>query len=133
MSVLSNDTATRALHTLWQAAGGYAAASIVVQEFAAGDSHDAKLALLTAGTAVAGAVLSVAKAQGVKLVGKLNTWLAKRKVPVTVDPAVIDAAVQKALADYKAKESVATIAKDVAKTAVADVSVADPYLASPTK
>nr|QOL00380.1 hypothetical protein [uncultured organism] len=119
-----NDSVTRALHTLWQAAGGFAATSVVVQDLANGDSHDAKLALLTAGTAVVATVLSLAKSQVVQTVTKVT---GARKARAQ---AVIDSAVQAALADYKAKESVAHVAADVAKAVVTDVTHPTPYTAS---
>lgn len=129
-----NDTATRSLHTLWQAAGGFAATSVVVQDFANGDSHDARIALLTAGTAVSGAVLSLAKAQAVRSVAALNAWLKARKVPVQISEAslqaIATAAVQKALADAKASDSVRQDVTDAARTAVDTASTHTPYSAS---
>lgn len=87
---------TAALHTLWQAAGGFAATEAIVTELANGDSHDAKLAIVTAGTAVIGAGLSLAKA------GVLH-WMAAHADSKAVKDAAQIEALAKAVLAYEAK------------------------------
>lgn len=86
---------TAALHTLWQAAGGFAAAQLIITEFANGDSHDAKVGLAAAGTAVIGAGLSLAK-------GAVVHWLGTRKASALAKDAVETAKVAEAVAAYMA-------------------------------
>lgn len=84
-----------ALHTLWQAAGGYAAAQTIVTEFANGDSHDAKLALAAAGTAVIGSALSLAK-------GAVIHWVAAHRASALAKDVVSTAKIAEAVSAYLA-------------------------------
>lgn len=124
------DSVSRALHTLWQAGAASGVSTVAVQSFAASESADIRHAILLAGTALGAAVLSAAKSQGVKVAASVGAYLQWKRSPVHVDPAVIDAAVQRALADVKAHESVRAVMIDAAKTVAPGVTVVDPYLAS---